>query len=146
MSSLARYIVLAALLLTATLCGCQPKQKSLTPTREVTMQEVEYSDEQLQLGIRDTLNFGRMRQGEVIVKKLKITNRDTKPIVLLRHVTSCGCLKINYERKPIAPGASSVINFEFDSKSLEGWQMKLLELYFADKDTPIKIYIDAEVE
>ena len=98
------------------------------------------------MGLRDTLNFGSMHQGEVVAKSLKITNRDTVPIVLLRHVTSCGCVDVIYDRKPIGPNQSTVIEFKFDSKSLLGWQMKLMEFYFADKATPMKIYIDAEVE
>lgn len=128
--------------------GCKPKAtlQRLEPTQPAAMQTIEVNTQTLELGIRDTLDFGSMHQGEVINKRLRITNCDTKPIVLLRHVTSCGCVKVTYDRKPIAPNQSTVIEFEFDSKSLSGWQMKLMEFYLADKDTPIKIYLDAEVE
>ena len=128
--------------------GCKPKAgiQQLTPTQSVAMQNLDVSAQGFELGLRDTLDFGTMRQGEVISKSLRITNCDTKPMVLLRHVTSCGCVKVTYDRKPIAPTESGVINFEFDSKSLSGWQMKLMEFYLADKATPIKIYIEAEVE
>ena len=128
--------------------GCKPKAsiQQLTPTQSVAMQNLDVSAQVLELGLRDTLDFGTMRQGEVISKSLRITNCDTKPMVLLRHVTSCGCVRVTYDRKPIAPTESGVINFEFDSKSLSGWQMKLMEFYLADKAIPIKIYIEAEVE
>ena len=130
------------------LIGCKPKAdiKKLEPSQPISMQSVEVSDEALALGVRDTLNFGKMRQGEIIAKHLKVVNQDSKPIVLLRHVTSCGCVNVLYDRKPVAPGESTVIEFELDSKSLSGWQMKLMEFYFAHSDTPLKIYIDAEVE
>ncbi len=143
---------LSILLATAALCvaiagsSCQPRHKVLSVAADAAMQQIEFSDEALQLGIKDTLQFGTMRQGEVVAKSLRIRNCNSRPIVLLRHATSCGCIKVNYDRRPVAPSESVVIDFEFDSKSLQGWQMKLLELYFADKDTPVKIYIDAEVE
>lgn len=147
MRSLKTHLTLATILLVAIVSiGCSPKHKRLTTAVDVTAQEIMLSDEALQLGIKDTLQFGTMRQGEVVVKSLRIRNGTTQPIVLLRHATSCGCVKIHYDRKPIATGESLMVDFEFDSKSLQGWQMKLLELYFADKDTPVKIYIDAEVE
>jgi hypothetical protein len=128
--------------------GCKPKAsvQQLTPSQAVAVQNLDVCTQTLEMGLRDTLNFGTMHQGEVINKSLRITNCDTKPIVLLRHVTSCGCVKVTYDRKPIAPSESTDINFEFDSKTLLGWQMKLMEFYFADKATPIKIYLEAEVE
>jgi hypothetical protein len=147
MRSLRIYLIIATALIAALASGgCSPKHKRLTTTVDVTAQEIMLSDEALQLGIKDTLQFGSMRQGEVVVKSLRIRNCTSQPIVLLRHATSCGCVKVSYDRKPIATGESLMVDFEFDSKSLQGWQMKLLELYFADKDTPVKIYIDAEVE
>jgi hypothetical protein len=147
MRSLKTHLILATILVGAIVSnGCSPKHKRLTTTVDVTVQEIMLSDEALQLGIKDTLQFGTMRQGEVVVKSLSIRNCTPQPIVLLRHATSCGCVKVSYDRKPIATGESLMVDFEFDSKSLQGWQMKLLELYFADKDTPVKIYIDAEVE
>ena len=147
MRSLKTHLILATILLVAIVSiGCSPKHKRLVATVDVAAQEIMLSNEALQLGIKDTLQFGSMRQGEVVVKSLRIRNCTPQPIVLLRHATSCGCVKVSYDRKPIATGESLMVDFEFDSKSLQGWQMKLLELYFADKDTPVKIYIDAEVE
>lgn len=141
---------LAIILLLASLCwaGCKPKGevKRLEPTQSVIAQSVDYSEEALEAGLRDTLDFGKMRQGEIIAKNLRINNQGARPMVLLRHVTTCGCVSVFYDRKPMAPGESAVIEFELDSKSLQGWQMKLMEFYFADKDTPMKIYIEAEVE
>lgn len=128
--------------------GCKPRAsvKKLEPTTPVAAQCVVVSDKALGEGLRDTLDFGKMRQGEIIAKSLRVQNGNSQPVVLLRHVTTCGCVSVLYDRKPIAPGESAVIEFELDSKSLQGWQMKLMEFYFADKDTPLKIYLEAEVE
>lgn len=143
-----RYLTLLIALLALLIVGCKPKEevKRLEPSQNVEMQSVKYSEEALEQGLRDTLDFGKMRQGEIIAKKLEVKNEGQRPMVLLRHVTTCGCVSVLYDRKPVAPGESAVIEFELDSKSLQGWQMKLMEFYFADKGTPMKIYIEAEVE
>lgn len=109
-------------------------------------QEITLSPEAIAEGISDTLQLGRMRQGEIIAKTLRLKNQSQHPIVILRDMTSCGCTTATYSRKPIAPESSCDITIEFNSQGQMGWQMKLLELYFAETDTPLKIYIDAEVE
>ena len=149
MTSGARYCIVA--LTAISLCGAcdnidtKPKAEIQTVVA-ANVQDVKVDDARLQAGLCDTLHFGKMRQGEVIRKLLRITNNEPRPIVILRHATSCGCTTVNYERKPIAAGESSIIDFEFDSRGEMGWQMKLMEFYFAEKDTPLKIYIEAEVE
>lgn len=149
MTSGARYCIVA--LTAISLCGAcdnigtKPKAEIQTVVATNVL-DVKVDDARLQAGLCDTLHFGKMRQGEVIRKQLRITNNEPRPIVILQHVTSCGCTTVNYERKPIAAGESSIIDFEFDSRGEMGWQMKLMEFYFAEKDTPLKIYIEAEVE
>ena len=140
------YIV--TLLLLCTSCGARaPKaDKNVTMGSAVNTQTIAITADDVEQGVADTLRFGKMRSGEIIAKTLRVENRCNRPIVLLRHTTTCGCIKINYDRKPIAPGQSGEIYFEFDSRTLYGWQMKLMEFYFAEKGNPMKIYAEAEVE
>ena len=139
---------IATLLLLCTSCGTRaPKaDKNATMGSAVNTQTIAITADDVEQGVADTLRFGKMRSGEIIAKTLRVENRCNRPIVLLRHTTTCGCIKINYDRKPIAPGQSGEIYFEFDSRTLYGWQMKLMEFYFAEKGNPMKIYADAEVE
>ena len=109
-------------------------------------QTVTVTPDVLENGAADTLRFGRMHQGETATKNLRVENGCGKPIVPLRHVTSCGCVTVDYARRPIPPEESMVIGFEFDSRGEYGWQMKLMELYFAGSDSPLKFYVVAEVE
>ena len=149
MTSGAKYCIVA--LTAISLCGAcdnigtKPKAEAQAIVA-ASVQDVMVDDARLQAGLCDTLHFGKMRQGEVIRKQLRITNNEQRPIVILRHATSCGCTTVNYERKPIAAGESTIIDFEFNSRGEMGWQMKHMEFYFAEKDTPLKIYIEAEVE
>ena len=139
---------IATLLLLCTACGARtPKaDKNATIASVVNTQTIAITADDVEQGVADTLRFGKMRSGEIIAKTLRVENRCNCPIVLLRHTTTCGCIKINYDRKPIAPGQSGEIHFEFDSRTLYGWQMKLMEFYFAEKGNPMKIYAEAEVE
>ena len=139
---------IATLLLLCTSCGARaPKaDKNATMGSAVNTQTIAITADDVEQGVADTLRFGKMRSGEIIAKTLRVKNRCNRPIVLLRHTTTCGCIKINYDRKPIAPGQSGEIYFEFDSRTLYGWQMKLMEFYFAEKGNPMKIYAEAEVE
>ena len=139
---------IATLLLLCTSCGARaPKaDKNVTMGSAVNTQTIAITADDVEQGVADTLSFGKMRSGEIIAKTLRVENRCNRPIVLLRHTTTCGCIKINYDRKPIAPGQSGEIYFEFDSRTLYGWQMKLMEFYFAEKGNPMKIYAEAEVE
>ena len=139
---------IATLLLLCTSCGARaPKaDKNTTMGSAVNTQTIAITADDVEQGVADTLRFGKMRSGEIIAKTLRVENRCNRPIVLLRHTTTCGCIKINYDRKPIAPGQSGEIYFEFDSRTLYGWQMKLMEFYFAEKGNPMKIYAEAEVE
>ena len=139
---------IATLLLLCTACGARtPKaDKNATIASGVNTQTIAITADDVEQGVADTLRFGKMRSGEIIAKTLRVENRCNRPIVLLRHTTTCGCIKINYDRKPIAPGQSGEIHFEFDSRTLYGWQMKLMEFYFAEKGNPMKIYAEAEVE
>lgn len=125
--------------------GCKARQE-LKPYALSPSQSIEINPEVLKLGVTDTLSFGNMRSGEVIKKRINLKNSTSEPIVILRHVNTCGCTKLSYERKPIEVGADAAIDFEFDSKGQTGWQMKLIELYLAGSDQKIKIYIEAEVE
>lgn len=139
------YIAIALLI---TACGGRANKSadSLPMVASINHQSVVIDNAAIEQGISDTLRFGKMRSGEVIAKTLRIENNCDRPIVLLRHTTSCGCIKISYDRKPIAPKGSAHIHFEFDSRTLHGWQLKLMEFYFAEQGKPLKVYADAEVE
>ena len=139
------YFVVAILLCTA--CGANaPKANNANEVAAINIQSIAIEADAIENGISDTLRFGKMRSGEIIVKRLRVENHCSHPIVLLRHTTTCGCIKITYDRKPIAPKSSADITFEFDSRTLHGWQMKLMEFYFAEKGKPLKVYAEAEVE
>ena len=143
MKYIATYIVMAMLLCISCKGG---KVEYATATAPVDVSTITIDNASAERVVSDSLQFGRMRSGEIIAKTVRIENHSDKPILITHHQVSCGCLKVQYSRKPIAVGESCDVNIEFDSRTMYGLQLKNLILYLAEKDNPIKIFVEAEVE
>ena len=143
MRGVATYLLAALLLMTSCQGG---KVKLAQNSAPVAAQTIAIDNASLISGASDTLRFGRMRSGEIIAKTLRIENNSDNAILITHHQVSCGCLKVKYDRKPIAAGESSDVSVEFDSRTMYGLQLKNLILYLAEKERPIKIFVEAEVE
>ncbi len=78
-----------------------------------------------------TYDFGDApRKGGDLVHDFIIRNDGTAPLVLLRVVTSCSCLKASYSRKPIAPGKTDVVRIVYEPhKSEPGTFNKVIQIY-----------------
>ena len=143
MKRIATYFALAMLLCLSCKGGKVEYATATAPIDAKTITIDNSSDERV---VSDSLQFGRLRSGEIIAKTVRIENHSDKPILITHHQVSCGCLKVQYSRKPIAVGESCDVNIEFDSRTMYGLQLKNLILYLAEKDNPIKIFVEAEVE
>lgn len=87
-----------------------------------------------------------MRSGEIAVKSLRLRNDSQHPVVVVSYTRTCGCTTFNFDSQPIASGSEAAASLTFDSGGLTGWQFKLIEVQLAGATTPLKIYVDAEVE
>lgn len=65
-------------------------------------------------------DFGKMDEGDRPKTVFNFTNTGNEPLVIGSAVASCGCTVANWPRGPIAPGESSRIDVEFDSKKKSG--------------------------
>ena len=109
-------------------------------------QVIEIDDEMVQRGGTDTVCFGRLHEGEIAVRSVTFRNTTAAPTVIVSHERSCGCIDVEYERRPIMPGEESKVDFTFDSRGEYGWQLKLITLRIGAAAVPLKIYVEAEVE
>lgn len=87
-----------------------------------------------------------MHSGEIAVKPLILHNTSQRAISIARCTRSCGCTTLEFENQPFTPGEKRAASMTFDSRGLTGWQFKLLEVWLAGSEKPLKIYIEAEVE
>lgn len=72
----------------------------------------------------NTFKFGTIKEGEKVRHKFKFKNSGTKPLSIADAKASCGCTVPQWPKEPIAPGATSTIDVEFDSKGKVGSQTK----------------------
>ena len=67
-----------------------------------------------------TFDFGTVTEGEKVSHTYNFTNTGSEPLVVSDAKGSCGCTVPKWPREPIAPGASSQITVEFNSKGKKG--------------------------
>lgn len=135
-------LLLSLLLLTA--CGAPaPKsQERSEPLGKVVV----ITDSLLLHGGADTLRLGVLRSGEQARTRLNLRNETSQPMLLLGEELTCGCIALDYERKPVAKSEHLPLQVDFDSRGLYGWQLKLFYLHLHGAAHPLKIYVEAELE
>ncbi|MDE5637701.1 MAG: DUF1573 domain-containing protein [Alistipes sp.] len=134
-------IMLCAMFCTAAV-ACTERRTAGAPSGQLIV----LTDATLASGGTDTVRFGRLHQGETALRQLSLRNDGTEPTIVVGHETTCGCVALEYERRPVKPGESLPVRMTFDSRGEYGWQMKLLTLRLGAKALPLKIYVEAEVE
>ncbi len=143
-----RPLVLLASAALAASCGgsgrrtdavCEDRQPFAGRTIVVT-------DSLLRTGGTDTLRFGRLREGETGLQRLRFENAATHPLTIVSLTRSCGCTTLEYDAEPIAPGSARRATLFFDTRGQQGWQLKNLDIAFAGAARPLRLLIEAEVE
>lgn len=129
---------LALLLLT----GCGDSKPKTVVAKVVT---VEFVADSVSRQLCDTLNLGRIYQGEVVDGSFKVWNSSDKPVVITDVVTGCGCTTAQWDAKPIAAKTGEqTLKFKFDSQGRSGYQLKAIDVVASDYRVA-RILIEAEV-
>ncbi len=134
--------MLAALLSTA--CGRHAPQPAAEP--EQSGRTIVLTDSVLLCGGSDTLRLGHLFEGETASARLLFRNETERPLVLLQHELTCGCIALEYDRRPVTPGETLAMRIDFDTRGLYGWQLKLFRILFSDAEKPYRVCVEAEVE
>lgn len=76
-------------------------------------------------------DFGDVpRKGGDLTHAFRFVNDGTKPLVILRVITSCSCLKASFSKRPVAPADSGVIQIIYQPlKSEPGTFNKVIQIY-----------------
>ncbi len=94
----------------------------------------------------DTLDFGRVREGEQVVREFKIKNAGEKAMVVTKLDLSCGCVEAEYPKQPLKPGEEQNMKFTLDTRNLGGWVFKTAIMYTSLSSKGYVFYITAEIE
>lgn len=78
-----------------------------------------------------TYDFGDVpRKGGDLVREFRFVNDGTAPLVLVRVITSCSCLKASFSKRPVEPADSGVISITYEPhKSEPGAFNKVIQIY-----------------
>ncbi len=124
------------------LCACSGVQKKTAVAVDVAAKTVELTA----AAVTDTLDFGRVHEGETLVAQIALHNPGEKPVVILESETTCGCVEVDYPRKPVAPGDRAMMSVYFHTGGLAGIQIKHFALRTTLGPQRYRMVVVADVE
>jgi hypothetical protein len=127
-------------------CGNRPQSQSGASSTSVSASNViEMTTSRAISGGRDSVDLGRIKEGDVIEYEVNVVNRDSVAMVLLDVSASCGCTMLDYDANPIITGDTARITLRYDSKGQSGSQLKTIRLYTSLTPRPYTILLMADV-
>lgn len=135
-----RALVILALAALTAACGTRPRAV------ERKGRIISLTDSILTTGGTDTVRFGRLHSGEIAQLRLWLANETSGPVVIAKYGRSCGCTTLEYDNQPINAGDAQQVTLTFDARGEWGWQLKTLDVSFAGARSPLRLFIEAEVE
>lgn len=78
---------------------------------------------------QEEIDFGRVNQGEKVVREFVVTNTGDKELILNRIAPSCGCTAAAVTSPTIQPAASEKIRVTFDTAGMYGDKVKSVHLF-----------------
>ncbi len=73
---------------------------------------------------KETHDFGKIKQGDIVNYEFKFTNTGKSPLIITGAQASCGCTTPEWPKEPIKPGENGSIKVTFNSKGKMGLQDK----------------------
>ena len=89
-------------------------------------------------------NFGKVKQGTPVSFELSFKNASGAPVVIESATAQCGCTTPEYNKAPIAKGASDKIKVTYNAASV-GSFTKQVTVRVAKSADPIVLTINGEV-
>ena len=81
-------------------------------------------------------DFGTIKEGEIVKHTFAFRNTGDVPLIIKNASASCGCTVPDWPKEPIAPGAKSRIEVQFNSKNKTGNINKTVSIQ-ANTDPPL---------
>lgn len=126
--------ILSVILIVIAGCSSRPKSRQQEEGKGVLVFEEEMH------------NFGAVTYGDVVGVSFKCRNQGQGAVSINKVVLGCGCTEANYSKMPLAPGDSMYLEVVFDSKGLNGRQVKKITVLANDSLKVHDLYIWADVK
>ena len=92
-------------------------------------------------------DFGTIKQGDVVSKSFILTNDGKSNLIIRKVKASCGCTAVKPSKNVLAPGESTEIETEFNSRGKSGRQGKSVTIITNDpKSSTILLRVTGNVE
>lgn len=95
---------------------------------------------------KDTHNFGKLTEGEIVTYSFKFTNEGKGPLVIANASASCGCTVPKYSEKPVPARGTGFIEVTFNSANKQGQMEKSVTVVANTIPERNQITILADVE
>ena len=99
----------------------QEKTKNGIEEKSTAITEITFNEE-----IHD---FGALTSGEIVVSTFVFTNSGKYNLIIAEVKSDCGCVQVDFTKKPVKPGKTGLIEVEFDSSGMFGKQFKSIEIH-----------------
>ncbi len=88
-------------------------------------------------------DFGTVMEGEKVTHVYKFKNTGDEPLIISNAKATCGCTVPSWPREPIAPGESSEIKVQFDTKNKGkvGGQVQSKRVTITANTDPVNSYV-----
>jgi len=116
------------------LTGCVVAQQQVSPSVSAVTAD------------QHTWDFGKIKAGAVVKHDFILKNETDKALKVKDVTTSCGCTATKIKNKELAPGESTVIEAQFNSKGYSGSVQQYVYVNTDNLDNSIiKFIIKAEI-
>ncbi|MFA6349880.1 MAG: DUF1573 domain-containing protein [Candidatus Omnitrophota bacterium] len=120
---------------------------SLSLLQPLFSAEVRSQEQKEPLAEPDTWDFGRVKEGDIVKHEFILKNESARKIAVQDVNTSCGCTASKIKDKELAPGASTTIEVQFNSKGYSGEVKQYVYVHMDSLDKPIiRFIIKAQVD
>lgn len=90
-------------------------------------------------------NFGQLKAGEIVLHTFILTNTGDNDFIIESLETDCGCVKAYFNKQPVKPGETILIEIEFNTAGLVGREYKTIEVHGNSKELKhLAIFADVE--
>lgn len=94
----------------------------------------------------DTIDFGRVRTGDVVSRIFALGNSSEGPVVVVSTNTSCGCLELTYPKEPIKSGEKAEATMKFISSGYNYFYPRTFYINTTLSRQPKTIVVVADME
>lgn len=92
------------------------------------------------------VDFGNVKEGEVITYPLKLKNTGKKTLIISNINPSCGCTVVNLKQKEIQPNEEITLDIKLDTKGFNGKIKKSIHIFSNNKfQNVVSFYMYANV-